>query len=593
MVGGPFVIYSEVTGVTPTEADIERLLQPLDPRKALFLLSRMNMHFRLVRSSEGITFEQAIGNAQVFLFQAFTDEGLFEQIKIALGNTNAHERVLFHPLQILNVMCLALKYCKGTDDAKNVTDEMRNAVGRCCLMMNDLLTKEDETLGLSQGSDNFRTAQAMAHLLPVFEVNNPGDMIHLLNRSLVMFNLLMSDTPTRNEILNRTGNYDFPRRFLELTGVELERWIAILFCCIAFHSQYDANNGEQYDHKYLWIDPRAWVGASQIPENDLRIVLGLTSKRIDELASAVEDASLVSRNANIKPFKFHPLLKIGYLFVCTDYGFLVEKLFAGAYWALHNCEDDKGRKRLSSAWGILFERYVNWWAQGRNFQTPMIYHPFPVWNRSPAGKSKGAGEEAFDAVILQETKFMALEYKGGFLALDAKYSKNLRLLLRDLNRKIAKGCKQLAKNIEELFGIVPGRNLQNIPTQHVTRVIPVIVVQDQSLRSWGVDWWIRRQFRRAMRRAVLRPGVTVEPVTLIHINEFETMIDSAEGLDFGLFEAIQLRNFRDQDGMSDLTDVLLKHKGYGTQHSTRRKELEAEFDRCVLKYAFPGEYKSK
>ena len=154
-------------------------------------------------------------------------------------------------------------------------------------------------------------------------------------------------------------------------------------------------------------------------------------------------------------------------------------MFTGAYWAIHNREDDKGRDRLSSAWGILFERYVNWWTQSRSFQKPMTYYPFPVWDRSLTGKGrkrKGAGEEAFDAAILQEGRFMALEYKGGFLALDAKYAVNLRLLLRDLNKKIAKGCRQLARNIRELFGIVPGRNLQNISTRHVTRVIPVIVV---------------------------------------------------------------------------------------------------------------------
>jgi hypothetical protein len=165
-------------------------------------------------------------------------------------------------------------------------------------------------------------------------------------------------------------------------------------------------------------------------------------------------------------------------------------MFAGAYWAIHDREDDKGRKRLSSAWGILFERYVNWWAQNRSFQKPLTYHPFPVWDRRVTGKRKrrkGASKEAFDAAILQGSRFMALEYKGGFLALDAKYSMNLRLLLRDLNKKIAKGCRQLARNIDELFGVVPRRNLQNIPTGHVTRVIPVIVVQDQALGSWGVD----------------------------------------------------------------------------------------------------------
>jgi hypothetical protein len=464
-------------------------------------------------------------------------------------------------------------------------------------MMNDLLTQEEEkNQRLVSGSDNVRKAEVMTQFLVGFEVNNPGDVISLLNRSLGMFNLLMSDSETRAKILRRTGNYDFPRRFYDLTGVALERWIAIHFCFIAYFNQNGGGDGTGRDYKNLWIDPGAWIGTSGISENDLRIVLELIAKDVQALASGLEAQPADMRSANIAPFKFYPLIRIDSRYICSDYGFLVEKMFSGAYWAIHNREDDKGRDRLSSAWGILFERYVNWWAQNRSFQKPMRYYPFPVWDsslKSKGKKRKRSGEEAFDAAILQEGRFMALEYKGGFLAFDAKYSANLRLLLRDLNKKIAKGCRQLARNITDLFGVVPGRALQNIPTGDVTRVIPVIVVQDQALRSWGVDWWVRRQFRREMRGAVLRPEVTVEPVTLVHIDEFETMIDSAEGPDFGLLETIQLRNCRDPEGLSDLNEILLKSNGYGAQHSTRRKELETEFESCVLKYAFPDQFKSK
>ena len=71
------------------------------------------------------------------------------------------------------------------------------------------------------------------------------------------------------------------------------------------------------------------------------------------------------------------------------------------------------------------------------------------------------------------------------------------------------------------------------------------------------------------------------------------MIDSAEGPEFGLLETLQLRNFRDREELSDLHELLLSTKGFGTQHSTRRQELESEFNRCVIKYAFPKEYKDE
>lgn len=589
MLGGPYVTYSEITGYTPTEADIEKLLQPLDARKVLFLLSRMNMHFRLASASEDITFEQAVGKAQAFLFQAFTDEGLFEQIRKALTTTGTHERALFHPLQLLNVMRLAVKYCQGIDDSDHVTDDQRYMVGRCCLMMNDLLCAEEEQRKLFTGSGNSQRAELMTQLLPGFEINNPGNLSHLLQRSLGAFNLLLSHAGAKSDVLARSGGYDLVQRFQDRTGIALERWIALLFCCIAYYSQYGGKDGSGQEYKYLWIDPRVFCGPSKISEADLNSILTLIARPIEEFVALFVQPSALRQNVDITPFKFHPLIKIGYLYVCSDFGSLTEKLFAGAYWALHDLEDHKARTQLAIAWGILFERYVNWWAEGRTFTKPMTFYSFPLWDSKVSGSRKhrqSHGEEAFDAVILQEGRLLALEYKGGFLSLEAKYSLNMRMLIRDLNKKIAKGCRQLARNIGELFGIAPGRTLKDIPTEHVTRVIPAIVVQDQALRSLGINWWINRQFQRAMYKTVLRPGVTVEPITLIHISEFETMIDSAEGPDFDLIATLQLRNFRDPESMSDLTQLLLHARGYGSQHSSRRQELDEEFNRTVLKYAF-------
>ncbi len=45
MMDGSYLRYSEITDHMPTEADIEKLLQPLDGRNVLFLLCRTNMHF--------------------------------------------------------------------------------------------------------------------------------------------------------------------------------------------------------------------------------------------------------------------------------------------------------------------------------------------------------------------------------------------------------------------------------------------------------------------------------------------------------------------------------------------------------------------
>ena len=48
---------------------------------------------------------------------------------------------------------------------------------------------------------------------------------------------------SRARILKRTGGFDLVARFKDLTGVALERWIAVLFCIIAYYSTYGGENG--------------------------------------------------------------------------------------------------------------------------------------------------------------------------------------------------------------------------------------------------------------------------------------------------------------------------------------------------------------
>jgi hypothetical protein len=194
--------------------------------------------------------------------------------------------------------------------------------------------------------------------------------------------VLLSDSYTRARILKRTGEYDLVARFQDLTGVALERWIAVLFCIIAYYSTYDDENGTDQEYTYLWIDPKSFSGASDITDDDLSKVLALVGIDIDDLSPKFETASSFKASVNITPLKFFPLIRIGNLYICSDIGFLVEKLYAGVYWALHDRENDARKKRLGIAGGNLFECYVNWWAQGHTFKKPISFFSFPSCARN-------------------------------------------------------------------------------------------------------------------------------------------------------------------------------------------------------------------
>jgi hypothetical protein len=126
---------------------------------------------------------------------------------------------------------------------------------------------------------------------------------------------------------------------------------------------------------------------------------------------------------------------------------------------------------------------------------------------------------------------MPLEYKGGFLKHEARYSGNKEAFEADLDLKIGAGCQQLASKIEMLFNSTPGtrRKLRDISLDHVTRVLPVLVVQDLLLRGPLINWWLNKRLSQILHKDRIRPGVTIEPLNVVGIHELESLAESAEG----------------------------------------------------------------
>lgn len=93
-----------------------------------------------------------------------------------------------------------------------------------------------------------------------------------------------------------------------------------------------------------------------------------------------------------------------------------------------------------------------------------------------------------------------MEYKGGFLKIEARYSGNSHACESDLDLKIGEGCQQLASKIELLFNGDPSKRkaLRDIPLDHITRVVPVLVVQDHILRGLFINWRLNQTFNERL-----------------------------------------------------------------------------------------------
>jgi len=289
------------------------------------------------------------------------------------------------------------------------------------------------------------------------------------------------------------------------------------------------------------------------------------------------------------PFKSKPLIELetGKSY-CPDVGFLVEKMNSGVYWAINDGlpVGSLARDMLFKAWGILFEEYVNWFLRGCNFGQSLSFWPSPKFPD---------GSESFDGAFLQDSRFIPMEYKGRFLKIEARYSGNVGAFESDLDLKIGEGCRQLARKITDLFSVDPRKRkrLTDIPLDHVTRVIPVLVVQDNILRGPFINWWLNRKFDSLIDRTHLRCEVIVDSLNLVNIYELETMAESTEAGSFDFLYGLQLRCHADPEMRSALHDFLLNIPGYGEGKSNRIERILADQWKEMEEYVFGPESKGQ
>jgi hypothetical protein len=282
-------------------------------------------------------------------------------------------------------------------------------------------------------------------------------------------------------------------------------------------------------------------------------------------------------------FRSTPLIQLeDSKLVPTDLAFVMEKCHTGVQWALHDTLPIKMRQSLFNAWGVLFEEYVHWLLIGMKTNLPLVYFPSPKWRESEI--------ESFDGIILKETVMMPMEYKGGFIARDARYSGASATFLADLDKKVVVGCKQLAEKIGAIFAADDRnrRELEDLDCSNVRAVVPVLVLQDHILRVPFVNWYLNRRFQEFIGQQKIRPGAVVRPLTVLMIHELESIVHSVESEDFDFVYALQNRTVRDPDVLSNLLEWLSEYPDFGRKASPRIAQVLERITETITTFLFPG-----
>jgi hypothetical protein len=526
--------------------------------------------------------KKGFGWVQGFLVRNFIDDPTLKVLQEKFPLTQMEDRPIFHPLQLLNLLRIALVVCSGDETQRADENEaLRFQLGIACLMMNDLLQSKEEELAITQGADHERETQLMVQLLAPFEVINPSSQRNLLFRSHVLFRRLLREQSLRDDIRMSCRGFDIEEQFRRIAKLDLNRWLSLVFAC---HAYYMARPVDELieQPQFFVINRAAFIRDSAVTQEEMDSFLATVSIGFDELCSTIGEGRPVDPRFDLVPFRSRPLYVLTEgNFGCLDTAFLMEKMYTGVHWVTHDGLSRDSRNDLFAAWGRLFQHYVHWLFAGTSTRLPAAYFPFPKWQD---------GTEAFDGAFLKDSLVVPLEYKGGFLSQEAKYSGKSEALTGELERKILPGCEQLVSKIGSLFHRDPSsrRLLPDIPSQAITRVLPVLIVQDHALRGPAVNCWLARRFRDLMAPRPLRAGLDVLPLNVVNIEELERLVESADSDAFDFVYALHNKAVRDPEMKQQLHNFFFGSPGYGRHESGRWNTILDEIKEAMISYTFPG-----
>lgn len=224
-----------------------------------------------------------------------------------------------------------------------------------------------------------------------------------------------------------------------------------------------------------------------------------------------------------------------------DMGFLIEKMSSGVFHTIAEVlrgndrpEEIRDRNRfIRRYWGEVFEIYVSERFAEVFKWSRTHFHPSPTYD-SPRRKR---GEQSFDGLINYGGAVIAMEYKGKFLKLEAKYGEDSKVLIEDLNERFGKGVRQLAENMEFAFNqnqdlrascSVKDTNgssilsLSNDDINGFSSIYPVMIVQESALRIGFANRWLRKLFSDEIAQRSVDLS-RIRPLSLISIEDLEAI----------------------------------------------------------------------
>jgi hypothetical protein len=537
----------------------------LNAFNTVLLTSRLNTmlwHSMLSRNPQDTN---SISDFQSWFAGNLFDDDTQQRIRARLGAQDPRLCRVCIPLQLLNIIRLALLTADGDDKACPDSSQPHTyQLGAASLMVNDLLVTPEEKENLKKGSKDDRRKQLMLQLLAPTEVSKPTPLRNLLFRSYATYSIVLSDRILIGRIKKECGGLNIEQDFERLLGITLMGWMSLVYgvqLALLTRTQEEFVNKPET----FLLNRKTILKDSNLSPSQIDGFFDLLSMSFDELRTEVrKEDRQVDERFDLVPFKSKPLFVTAPdTYACVDFGLLTEKLHTGPYFLLSNKLPEHERGKIFKAWGFLFEAYVNWLLQGLHGRHSAVFYPDTCWEN---------GDKSFDAMFVKHKMAVAMEFKGGFLPQDARYSNDLQKFMDALEGRIGAGCHQLARDIGALFPAAgAGKRLQGVTIPSETScVLPLLVVQDLMLRAPFINYFLNQRFQSEHLLYPVKCGIEVLPLTVVQITDLEKLVEMAEALDLDVMKFFHWRTQMDREMLSDVQDFINQIPEYRTAGESAR-----------------------
>ena len=377
---------------------------------------------------------------------------------------------------------------------------------------------------------------------------------------MVRWELMLTDVLNSRWVKQKLGGFDLAAQFRTATSLGLEQYRDFIFSTLIHYFTLNLEDIINRGH-ILKMHRSGYIKESVINQIDYDHYLDIDSMRISDVRARMHEFAKnfpkLLPNMDFGVLRRWTLLelKTNFLFG-TDPLFLVEKLGDGVRHTIRDSLSTRLEKdQASTAYGYLFEGYVDSIMRRVYPRGSEMFISFPDFVDTKHGLN-----EAFDGIVVCDNgHLIVMEYKGGFLSAEAKYCGKMGVFQRELDKKFGigqrAGAQQLAKKIERLFhqersarDSIKELNEYKIT---ITKVSPVLVVQETFL---GLDFMteiLNRRFQKLLKRAKITKAVKVMPLQIVDVDSLEVMKPNLIAEDFRLEQTLNARAHADSDLISN------------------------------------------